>query len=623
MSITRIPLPYHNHTHIETIQKPPPEITSEYISREHIIELFNANNRTEILKLICVCNKCELNSRCTNCKINSHYQPSYYVAHLVNYCLINNDIDFLNQIFIKHNSLQYNWYCSAIIKIISSSNSVIHDLFFQKECKMIDIQRIFYTAIDTNNINALKLLLEYGHKLMNFNQIIFSGYIDIIQYAKSFEYNLQDIFDTYDFSCDASPDTWMDFDGYASVAEFKILMEVGIDLSKQINNIMLYRGASINNLDLVKFCVELGATNFNECLDSACMENYLEMVVYFLDIGADVTSIDDNSVLYLEYDIAVILLKHNYIFPMDSLNVIFVREFSDGDDINKLMYIFNIIGSFDYFFLLENKYIATSNCHIDKNGRIDSQQVDEYFEASNLEYVVSKNKLSHVKFVVEYAFDQLLPELNRLFIIAISNGHIDMVLYLLDLGADISFHNNLAILCAIFFGHCPMLKILIEYGMKLEDMLPHNLFMMGAYGSSIPEYQIIGYEILTTRNDIFRNNWFNFGSTYLDIFKLLIDYNISAPDYKFIEVLDIKYYNVNLFAYLIQNNLDINTKLNIVIKNIPYCLKYLLERAIVANFISVVELLLENGANVNIPELILCTKNDQITKLLLEYRADI
>jgi ankyrin repeat protein len=481
---------------------------------------------------------------------------------------------------------------------------------------MIDIRQFFYVAIDTNNIEALKLLLYYGYELINLNQIIFSGHIELIQYAESLGHDMQSICNSYDFAYNSND--WI----YLGVGELKVLAELNIDLSKQINNIMLHRGVFGNNLDVIKFCVELGATNLNECLDEACMENLSDIIVYLLNIGADATNISECAILYLEYDVALALIKYGYIYSMDDLYSIFIKEFTDGDDLNKFMPIFNIIGSIDFLFIIEDKYIVKSNCFTSSSGDIHSRSMDEYHKSSKLEWIVSKNKFSHVKFIVEHAFDKILPELNRLFIIAVANGHVTMMLYLLDLGADIECINNLAICAAIFFGHYPMLKILLSYGIKLDNVT-HNPLMMCAYGSSVQEYKIIGYEILTTNSNVFRNDYFNIGSDYVDIFYFLIENNVVIPDRTFIEALDNKYYSVNLFTYIIQNGININSKLNVISKQSEYHLDYLLKRAVMANCTEVAELLLENGADAYIGGFVFITENEKLRKLLEEYGAII
>lgn len=628
MSIIRLPVQYTNyyiHTLSQTLKMEP---TFQHISREQLIELFNIDNRDEILKLIHICSTCPPSTRCTKCKINFHTNKSYYISHLINYGVINTDIEFLKSILMRHNNSKFPWNHATISNILSSSNSDIYELFFREKCDMIDIRQFFHIAIDTNNIRALKLLLDYGYELMNIHQIIFSGHIELIQYAESLGHDLQHICNSYDFAYNS--DNWI----YSGVDELKVLIELNIDLSTQINNIMLHRGVYGNNLDVIKFCIDLEATNLDECLDEACMENLSDIIIYLLDIGADATSISECAILYLEYDVILSLLKYGYVFSIDELHHVFIKEFTDGDDLNKLIPVFNIIGSLDFLFVIENKYIVKSNCFISSNGDINSRSMDEYNKPSNLEWIVSKNKFTHVKFIVEHAFDKLQLELNRLFIIAIANGHVDMMLYLLDLGADIKCNNNLAIPTAIFFGHYPMLKILLEYGMKLDDS-KHNLLMMCAYGSSVQEYKIIGYEILTTELNIFRNDQFNYGLHYADIFNFLMENNVIVPDHTFIEVLDKQYYSINLFTYVMQNSIDINSKLNVINsrainnasqagvinKQSPYYLKYLLERAIIADSLDIIELLLENGACYN--GLILTTKNEQILNVLRIYGADI
>lgn len=543
------------------------------LPRETLIDLFDNDNVADLITLI-------YGKEASD----NFYNYNNGASYLIDYCIHNSDIEFMELIVAKKS---INIFEQAIaLKIMASNNSDIHNIFFGGNYK-IRIQNFFHVAIYNNNSNALNLLYNYGYQLDDLSECVFSGHVEIIQYFQSMGNDIQCVFDACDFT---------EFNYDVNINIFKTLIESHIDITSKINNI-LYLGVECENIDLVKFCIDHGANDFDLSLNTSCMYNWCDILELLIQSGADVQYITEDSLPRIKYEMVIILLKYGYNFPLDSLKIIFYKQFNEESDINKVTYLFNLVGNFDYVF--EKEQFTTYNADFrdyTKSGNL----IAILHSASILEYIVSKNKLDHLKLIVENSLDKLKSELNRLFIIAVSNGHVDMALYLLDLGVDVTFATNLALDCAVFFGHYPMIKLLLDLGIVLGNSV-NNLFMMCAYGSSVREYQEVGYvKLINNSVDVFRNDYYNFGVDYLDIFKFLIQNNIQIPNYTFYEVLYIRYYDVDIFNYYMPS--DVNIKLNSISKTNKYCYRYLLKRAIYCGAISVVKLLLENGANVLVNE---------------------
>lgn len=221
---------------------------------------------------------------------------------------------------------------------------------------------------------------------------------------------------------------------------------------------------------------------------------------------------------------------------------------------------------------------------------------------SKLEYIVSMGKISHIKYLVDMCFDKLQPELNRLLVIGCANGQIDMVNYLLDLGADIHTENNLAFISACFFGHLHIIQLLLDKGVIIST-IDIDLFILIVYGS-IPIKKQLGYKILMIGN-IFRNDLFNIGTSHLDIFKLLMSHDIPILNLDIFSILPKTYYNNDIFTYILSHctdtNLDKILEQNVDLKNIP-----------------IVKFLLDHGAD---PNCIISCTDDKINELLSEYKS--
>jgi hypothetical protein len=222
---------------------------------------------------------------------------------------------------------------------------------------------------------------------------------------------------------------------------------------------------------------------------------------------------------------------------------------------------------------------------------------------SKLEHITAMGKITHIKFLVEFCFDKLKPELNRLFIVACANGHIDIINYLLDVGADVHAENDMAFVSACFFGQSDVVKLLLEKGVEIYK-INSDLLILVVYGC-IPAGKYTGYVILLedATTPIFRNDLFNYGKNHLDIFKLLMCNSVPVVNSYIFCILPHAFCNGDIFAYLLLHCTDID-------------MDKVLGESINSQNIKVVKFLLDNGAN---PSIINETKNNEIQKLLLEY----
>lgn len=214
-----------------------------------------------------------------------------------------------------------------------------------------------------------------------------------------------------------------------------------------------------------------------------------------------------------------------------------------------------------------------------------------------LESIVSYEKIPILKFIAETYYDRLKPELDRLVLVSVANGYIDLTMYLINLGADIHTEDDKAMLMAMFFGHGPMVKLLIELGINIHT-LKHDPFLVCAdgYDESLIEYFSFGtsynlhyYDCLVKDSNSFAIDKFTYGSDHRGIFNLLIEAKVSCPSN---QVFNTKHAINEVYEYCFSMNIDLNEIIT-TIDNVP------LIHAIANLNTDRVRFLLEHGANPN------------------------
>ncbi len=545
--------------------------------RIQLMELFDNESYNELLKI--------LSSSMLFLEqfgINKHTET---IDLLYGYCIKNNDIEFINKVISRFGS--HNIFKSHITHEITICNDDMLNIIAEMECfKSIEATILIPDAINTKNIYLLNKLENAGHKLNDkqLSQIIFSNNIEMMEHIKSQNVDIQNVFNNCDIRDTVlwlnSPSIMRKYQNLTiNIDTIKFIIQSGIDVTTKLDEIVK-NGISNGNLEFVQFCYQLGQIDIDLAIKLSCSLNKLDILEYLLQIGGNINVIESNDLLNnANYHTVVLLSKYNYIFEKNILHYIFRNSFVEDINIDEIYKLYNYVGNFNYIFYRELQFVKhvpnIENIIVASNSMSHG---NNNLAISDLELLVSKNKIEHIKMMSTYALDNLMKEVDRLFIVAIANGHFEMAEYLLGLGAVINY--ELAFNVAFFFGHIHMVKYLLNYNCDLNS----ELFLMAAYGSS-NNSKHIGYAKLIKDNTIFRNDVFNFGNTYMELFQLLIDNNVRIPDLIFLEILDKKYYCIEIIGYMV--SLGFNPTL-------------LLEACIKYDIKPIIEYLIENGAEHNL-----------------------
>jgi ankyrin repeat protein len=507
---------------------------------------------------------------------------------------------------------------------------------------------MIYQLINSRYLNIdvcylLGIFAEYGHGLCtnHIQSAIMSNEIEIVKYAIEKSYDIQATFNDCDF-VDSGSNGNLSFSyetTYQSISRFStnkssfsfsiqmlnLLIESGIDVSRKLDGILIY-GAEHDDIDLVTYCIENNITHsINMILLFSINSNHLDIITYLLENGADLNEVDSKNIYGIEFSTAQILTKHGYKFDSLTINNLFIRSFLADDDLEHSYYLIN--------------HGADANCICDRESRPcrnDNTYVvftKEYLELNSyLEHLVVDNKLLQMEYLAQNHFHKLKSELDRLFVVAMANGHIRMGLYLLDLGADLHYQNNQALIWATFFGHVDSVNLLIERGVILDGMTK-NLFMIVICGYIESNSHTIGpsdtyYDKLINNFDIFKNDEFCSGNGYLEIFKLFIMHQVKIPTYKIFQIMPENFYDEDIFTYLVANGIDLNQELVLSIPGISRNAKAtVLVLSILFDKYAVTKILLEAGSDPKTYDnraikIAMNMKLTNVVDLLMKYGAE-
>lgn len=525
------------------------------------------------------------------------------------YCIYENNIELLKNIILKTGTTDlFSPFPSDWIfeyDFANNTNEIIWEIILE-EMHLIDrtIEMCLDFFMRHNKINLLEKFLSRGHKMnqSHISDAINFNYCNIIQYVLSADYDMQQIFNECDLKIIR-----------IHLSMVKILVEYHIDISAKIDDILIC-GVKSDELELVIYCVENNYNcDINSALEYACQCGYLDIITYLLRMGADVGTIDAININCNSIKLFKILVDYGFCIPIEWTNFIFAQCFTNiSNDITDLLFLIEYGANPEFVFMWEmNNY---DNMEMIVNNPRHYHRVN-----SHLEFIVSMGYISRIRYLLDINHDKLLLEVDRLFIVACANGQMDMVIYLLELGADINAELYMALNVACYFGHIDIVKFLLEK-INLAD-ITENLLMVVIHGWMSIIYEInekntcAPYRKLRGLNNILRNDVYNYGIHHKDIFELLISKNINLINLDILEILEMMpayFFKLKFVSYIISIGFDVNTVFKRDVLDFKHAT--ILELSVYVYDIVLVKYLLvkyilDNGANVT-------TNNDRLTKIV-------
>jgi hypothetical protein len=293
----------------------------------------------------------------------------------------------------------------------------------------------------------------------------------------------------------------------------------------------------------------------------------IKSLEFLLQHIEDINELNQNLLKFINFDVIMILLKYGYVFSKDMFEINFRYLFIHSDNINQLKELYELGGNFNYILSIEKEYennpprkeeIIQNYNYILCGTIIRNQQII----VSDLEMLVYNNFFDNIKMIVEYNTNEMMEELDRLIIIAIANGRMEILLYFVALGGTININFGIKIAC--YFGHIDMVKYLLSNGACLEP----ELFTICANGSNTFFGRDIYSSEFIKNNNIFRNDIFNFGNFHEEIFKILMINDIDMSDINFFKLIKTQPYIIEIIKYGINKGINIECFYDLHNKNI-------------------------------------------------------
>lgn len=533
----------------------------------------------------------------------SSYQLKFPIINLFNYCVKNNDVELLKKLLLKNkdfNIFNSDTYGRIFYDYIVSANTDIINICFEMECfKTQDASVLYNSAIRVKNIDIIKRLIKMGHivKKHYYNSVLETNNIEIIELIITDNDELQNACDEmyrYPF-CRCNLET------------VKYLINRDVNLDKHWENIIL--GALHNNHnDLIMYSWN-NIIDPYKILNLCCDLNRTDNLVYFIKHGMDINLLKKEHFKNIKYDIFKIIFDCEYNFDKETLEYILKNNLLQSD-IEDVKAIYPYVGNFDFVFEREIYYTNKKSIieeFIDTNYKAfkGADRYDIDCVCSILESIINDNKIEHLKFIIKNSNNDY--DINKLFIVAICNGNLEIANLLLDINNNVDFKT--AIECACYFGHYDALLFLLKY----YDANDKELFLICIDGvdgeTSCNSY----YNKLVGKIAIL-NDVFNYNYEYAKIINLLLELNIEMEFDVFIKI-DISYIDITIVKYFISkyNNKDE------LLKHFAFLKYYVVNDEIPNNIYTIVKFLLDIGANPNVENV----TNYQMQKLLGKYGCDL
>lgn len=550
MSIIRQPYDYtYNSTRNFNVSVSIPQLDSTtYIqdNLEHVIYLFDNDEYDQLVNLIP--------------PLGTAFNPvtnyDKIIIKLFLYCINESDLPLLKKIIPKSNGINLFGIVNRYpCDIVMETDPLVWELILIGSHPTDEIiKSFFYFVLIYNKINLLEKIpsTEYQMDLEHIEYALDCNNIDIIRYVLLNNYDMQSILDKYAFNSYSKID----------ISMIKLLVEYDIDIETQINNILLF-AIDVGKMDLVVYCIENNYNcDINTALKASCKYAQLDYVIYFLHLGADINVIEIGNIRYDNIKLIKLLVDHGWNIPTEYINGMYCNSFIHTTDIIDIKFLIELGADPEDIFTWENTLVRNPSYLF--IYELVNQPKFYHNLNSYLEFVVSMNYISHIIYLTELNFDKLLPELDRLFIIGCANGCLDMVTYLLKLGANLNTENNLALIVACYFGHLNIVEFLLDK-INLNDIIENLLMVIvedyiDDRSLDNKESKFSMYRKIIKNSTIFRNDIYNYGNDHVEIFKLLCGRNIALHDYEILKILPERFYSIEFISCLISNGFDINYK---------------------------------------------------------------
>jgi len=588
--------------------------------REEIIDMLNNDNYNDISKLIEHMSSMmyEIPDYLDNDPSPNNKAIKRNVFDvLVKYCYFNNDIELLKILISKSDDYSDSAFLSPLqfdIKSYDYENQEIFRVFIENvNYNEENIRTIIENIIvfDNNTIIFLDIMAECGYHIDDYHikLSILRNKIKVVQYAITNNFNVQYVVDNLFYNSLPDKESGKLKGLYCcDIQILKCLLDNNINLSNNLNDIF-FNCAYIGNLDAVMFLAEMFPDiDIKSAFVNACLKNHMDLMIYLLKLGADINSINSNVFNDTNFSTFKFLIESGYQPSQFALDLHLLKCFVNDHNLDNVHYLIKNGSSMER--LINNDAPKSyKNYHMVKRDMVF--RCNWNMVRSPLELVVTANKITHLKFLIDNYFDLIKPHLNRLFIIACANGRTSLAEYLLDFGTELNYE---AIESACFFGHLEIVILLLKRGMTF-DQCKKNIIDMTIYGKLCCMYEtnfmafydnILSdmYDRLIKNSDTFRNDIYHYGNDYVDILKLLISYDVkqSCNHIPNLGKLPSEFYDIDIFRYFISdNNSDndfIDTKCIIIDPSFfeQKEERTLLESSIVYEKLDIIEFLLQKGA---------------------------
>jgi ankyrin repeat protein len=266
------------------------------------------------------------------------------------------------------------------------------------------------------------------------------------------------------------------------------LSKKGADI--HANNNKAIRVASENGyLSIVQFLVEKGANihaNSDYPVRRACENGYLDVVIYLVSKGSDIHADNDYAIKEAsscgQLDVVKYLLEISprlkdtaLVYSSQSGNMDIVKYLIEGGvDIKKQKKAINGAKENGYEnvvdFLQDRGTEGKELPEIIEPIREKSEEAKKYRKNMRKKFFTSckEGDLTTVKNLLSQGVINVHVKRDRALKNASLNGHLDIVEFLVECGADIHAEDDLSFRCACMYDHLPVVKFLVGKGANIH-----------------------------------------------------------------------------------------------------------------------------------------------------------